>query len=176
MATANDLVSPKDQKLAEKVLGKTSDAVTNEGNLLSLITLKQILGDEDPNGKEVKEILRGAAKEETRYLMQAMKILTGDIPDDIAPEVKAGYQRLRGQYGQDMAGALKLGEVLKAKASDKELELLYNPFVLDTIRNKNHEHRMAGGFKVPKKSSLAIFEKYGKSDAAFGRSTVFKPF
>lgn len=122
-----------------------TDPQTNEGNLLSLITLKQILGKEGQTDK----VLAAMAKEETRHLMMAMRILssngdngliTGDAPI-------AAAAKLQDKFGRDMSAALRLGKLLKNKADSKEVELMLNPFVLDTINNKGESRNTRSGFK-----------------------------
>lgn len=139
------LVPPSEQAVNKKLNDDYTDPTTNEGNLLSLITLKNILGDE----AGVNSTLKDMAKEETRHLMLAMKILTskGDQGD---PATGQAVQKLQEKYGRDMAGAVKLGKLLKTKADEKEVELLLAPFVIDTIKGKSAQRQVRGGFSLTK--------------------------
>ncbi len=141
-------MSSGEEKANRAMTDNYANPVTNEGNLLSLITLKQILGDGDGEGqKEVQDIVHGMAKEETRYLLQAMKILGGKL-EDTSGQAGMATMKLREKYGRDMNSALKLASVLKAKSDEKEVELMLNPFVMDTLRNGSAERSTRGGFTI----------------------------
>ena len=135
------------QTVNTRLLDNHTNPITNEGNLLSLITLQQVLGREPQN--EIQRIVQGMAKEETRYLVQAMKILTGDIHGIQGNAQRAGVLKLREKYGRDMDAALKLGEVLKARGDSKAVDLMFNPFVMDSLRSNDEDANIRGGFRVP---------------------------
>lgn len=152
---ANALVNANQQAVNRLLNDNNTNPVTNEGNLLSLITLRQILGEEIPaanpfgggdDHNDIKRIVKGMAIEETRYLMQAMKILTGPLP--ARREHMNSTIKLRNKYGKDMTAALQLAKVLKAKGDEKEVELMLNPYVMDTLRNQPLANRRRAGFAV----------------------------
>ncbi len=139
------LVSPQEAKKNLDLTDDYTDPTTNEGNLLSLITLKNILGSE----AGVDDTLKAMAKEETRHLMLAMKILTdtGTVPG-MPEHHKMAIQKLQEKYGRDMSGAVKLGKLLKTKADEKEVEMMVEPFVVDTLRGKQGPRSLRGGFSL----------------------------
>ena len=132
----SELPAKSFQALKDSPAGSTSQ--TNEANLLSLITLSQLLEDEGA----ASDAIKGMAKEETRYLVQAMKILTDNRPG--VPGMAS--QKLQDRFGRDMAGAVKLAELLKSQGDQKEVELLLNPFIMDTLRSKDTPRQQRGGF------------------------------
>jgi len=134
--SAGQLVPGSQAATNMKLVDDYTDPTTNEGNLLSLITLKNILGSHNGKG-EVDDALKAMAKEETRQLMMAMRVLTGE-------DKRA--QKLQDKFGRDMNGAIALSKVFKTKADEKEVELLLNPFIMDTIRNKADVRKERGGF------------------------------
>lgn len=120
-----------------------TNPTTNEGNLLSLITLKNILGGEGGADATIKAM----AKEETRHLMLAMKILTHDPPDAQKNGVTAmATARLQDKFGRDMAGAVRLGRLLKAKGDEREVDLMLDPFIMDTLAGKTKTQQVRSGF------------------------------
>lgn len=136
--SAGQMVSPGQQAINKKLTDDYTDPTTNEGNLLSLITLKNILGKADGDG-EIDKTLRAMAREETRHLMLAMKVLTKNSdPASV---------KLQEKYGRDMSAAIALSKVFKSKSDEKEVEMLLNPFVMDTIRLKGTERNKRGGFR-----------------------------
>jgi len=138
----------ENERALQKLTDDYTDPNTNEGNLLTLITLKNILG----TGGQNEEVLKRMAKEETRHLMLAMRILTEDgtgaggaAPD---PATAAAATKLQEKYGRDMRGALKLGNVLKQKADEKEVEQMLAPFVLGDLTTKGEERIKRAGFNL----------------------------
>jgi hypothetical protein len=138
--SAGSLVPRGQQATNQKLVDDYTDPTTNEGNLLSLITLKNILGGAGGIGG-VDDTLQAMAKEETRHLMLAMKVLTADG----AADMKAA--KLQEKYGRDMSGAIALSKVLKSKSDEKEVDMLLNPFVMATIRGKGPARANRAGFR-----------------------------
>lgn len=132
----------------KEIVKNKTNPTTNEGNLLSLITLQQVLGTTDAN---VKKIVQDMAKEETRYLLHAMKILSAPANDFDTPAAAAGAQLMRDEYGKDMEGALRLASVLKSKSDEKQFDLVFEPFVADALNNDGGGEAQATrqGFKLP---------------------------
>ena len=135
--------SASEQKINQRFTDDYTNPTTNEGNLLSLITLKQIVGGQ----QGVDDTLRDMAKEETRHLMLAMKILTNrnGLGNAAADSAAA---KLQDKFGRDMNAAIKLGKLLKAKGDAKEVELMLQPFVQSTIVNKGPIRAGRGGFTL----------------------------
>ena len=100
-------------------LDSHSKVIPNEGNLLSLMTLKQFY-----QGKAEEEIFNKIAEEENRYLLSAMDMLQGTKTGD-ANEV----QKLRSKFGSDFDSALSLAGLLKSKADEKAFEQLIDPAI-----------------------------------------------
>lgn len=139
-ASAGQLV--QNQGINQRLTDDYTNPQTNEGNLLSLITLQQIIGAGDT---EAKAAIAGMAKEETRHLIQAMKMLTQEGKDDYKGQRLA---KIQDKYGRDMNAAVQLAKVLKAKGDEKEVDLLLNPFVMDTVRGKGSQRNKRGGFTL----------------------------
>ena len=83
--------------------GEKTSSETNEGYLLSLITMQNLFsGDE-----EAKKAIGAIAKQESVYLLQAMKTL-GSSSDS--------SKMMREKFGKDFAASIKLANLLKVKA------------------------------------------------------------
>lgn len=100
----------------------------NEGNLLSLNTIKKVYDGDD----EAKQAIIEVQKTESKYLVLAMKLLTGKVPvgygegkvfEDQGTADKVAY-RLRSKYGSDLRGAMGLAKLLKTKADEAEFNSL----------------------------------------------------
>src|SRR5690606_6571832 len=90
-------------------------ADTSEGNLMSL-KLRAIYKDE--KDKSYKTAIEATMKEESKYLMQAIRLLNKDTLDSA---------RLRTKFGRGLAGAVDMAKVLKTRADDIELhQMLYH--------------------------------------------------
>jgi hypothetical protein len=140
----------ENQKTLRGLTDDYTDPTTNEGNLLSLITLKNIVGE--PAGvavadQKINALLKNMAKEETRHLLLAMKILTHTEGGDAV--VRAAAAKLQDKYGRDMTAAVKLAKVLKAKADEKEVDMMLSPFVLSDLNTKGDARVERGGFQLP---------------------------
>ena len=140
---------PGQQQAANTVLTDDyANPTANEGNLLSLITLNQILGKK-PTAAEMKGpqgTFYKMAQEETKYLTMAMQILTDEMKD-AEPERNAAIAKLKEKFGTDMAAAVRLGNVLKTRTNDKEEEMWLNPFTMDMLRAKHTKSsKTRGGF------------------------------
>lgn len=85
-------------------LDDLSVATPNENNLLSLLTVKDLVSDED------KEIVKKIAQEETKHLINAMKLLTEE-PDD--SNAGMARKKLQDKFGKDTRGAVSLAQLLK---------------------------------------------------------------
>lgn len=162
--------SGKERSANARLMDDFTDPTTNEGNLLSLITLKQIVGETGGDGS-VNHTLRAMAKEETRHLMLAMRILTasetGPVGDEKGKGNKlegaalAAAQKLQDKFGRDMNGAIKLGKLLKAKGDSRETELMLQPFVNDTITTKDRAAR--GGFSLGNAGPENVGKAFGNA-------------
>ena len=144
---------PGQQQAANTVLTDDyANPTANEGNLLSLITLNQILGKKPADLTTPEGTFYKMAKEETKYLTMAMQILTDEMKD-AEPERNAAIAKLKEKFGTDMAAAVRLGNVLKTRTNDKEVEMWLNPFTMDMLRAKHTKSsRTRGGFGlVPEK-------------------------
>ena len=147
--------------------GGRSSAGANEGNLLTLITLDQLL-TKAPGAAGTAEAIGLMAKEETRHLVQAMKILT----DTRSGEEGAAAQKLQDKFGRDMAGAVALSSVLQSEGAKKEVELLINPFVMDTIRSKGSGRQQRGGFTTGKSTDKTLHRSadYATGNTGWGQT------
>lgn len=102
-------------------LDSHSKVIPNEGNLLSLMTLKQFYA-----GKPEAQLFDDIAKEENRYLLSAMDMLqgVGKTGDDAKVQNK-----LRTKFGSDFDSALSLAGLLKAKSDEKAFDDLIQPAI-----------------------------------------------
>ena len=102
-------------------LDSHSKVIPNEGNLLSLMTLKQFY-----QGKPEEEIFNKIALEENRYLLSAMDMLQGTKIDQGEIDIQT---KLRSKFGSDFDSALSLAGLLKSKSDEKAFDELINPAI-----------------------------------------------
>jgi hypothetical protein len=95
--------------------------ITNEGNLLSLMTMRDFY--KGPDGKvpdEMNKIFQNVAQEESRYMIAALKVLADDSPES---------HRIQNKFGRDFDAAKSIAKLLKQKADEREFESTIEPFV-----------------------------------------------
>ena len=102
-------------------LDSHSKVIPNEGNLLSLMTLKQFY-----QGKAEEAIFDKIAEEENRYLISAMDMLQGTKTAQGEKDVQT---KLRSKFGSDFDSALSLAGLLKSKSDEKAFDQLINPAI-----------------------------------------------
>ena len=108
-------------------LDNHSDVIPNEGNLMSLLTLQKFYkGDAD-----IKKSLQTIGENESKYLVEAMKILT----DDKQPV----FKKIQQKFGNNFNASLGLAQMLKNKSEQVEFDKLINPIVtnLEAHTKKN---------------------------------------
>lgn len=140
------LIPESEKKANRSITDDFVNPTTNEGNLLSLLTLRSMYNDND----QAKAAIKGMAAEEGRHLLQAMSILTGDMSGAGGEEAKitqAAAEKLRDKFGRDMTGAIKLANMLKDKADAKETELILAPFVDSVVAQKSGARAKRSGFQ-----------------------------
>ena len=103
-------------------LDSHSKVIPNEGNLLSLMTLKQFYSQDANKTKLFDDI----AKEENRYLLSAMDMLQGTKTDDADKDIQT---KLRTKFGSDFDSALSLAGLLKSKSDEKAFDELIQPAI-----------------------------------------------
>jgi hypothetical protein len=103
-------------------LDSHSKVIPNEGNLLSLMTLKQFY-----QGRPEEAIFNKIAEEENRYLISAMNMLQEDKSSDA--KALAIQTKLRSKFGSDFDSALSLAGLLKSKSDEKAFDELINPAI-----------------------------------------------
>lgn len=104
------------------LLDSHSKVIPNEGNLLSLMTLKKFYSsDATQTG-----IIDAIAKEENRYLLSAMNLLQGKQDTEPKQDIQ---RKLRSKFGSDFDSALSLAGLLKSKADERAFEELIKPAV-----------------------------------------------
>ena len=91
-------------------------AIPSEGNMLTLLTMKDLF--KDGGDEEAKAALGAIAKEESKYLMQAMKVLSSETSGDGGDSIR----RMQDKFGKDMAGATQLAQLLKNESIKQEYE------------------------------------------------------
>ena len=106
-----------------KFLDEYTDSVPSEGNLLSLLTMKQFYQGE----ADKTEIIKNIAEEENQYLMKAMEIL-GSNPAAAADDVeKRRRMRMQDKFGKDFKSAVGLAALLKSEADELEFRKIIRP-------------------------------------------------
>jgi hypothetical protein len=102
-----------------------SNPVPNEGNLLTLMTIKDFYkGDTD-----VEKALSEVGKEENRYLVKAAQILSQ--PDN--SKIKSA-KKLQQKFGRDLKGATALAQLLKEKTIEYEFRMAVEPIAEDLAK------------------------------------------
>jgi hypothetical protein len=112
-------------------LDSYTPSIPNEANFLTLMTMRQFYkGDAAQTA-----IFDKIAKEENRYLLKAMDIITKEHADNGTSEAKA-QDKLHNKLGRDFSAALKVASMLKNKADDVEMDELLKPLTIDLIRDR----------------------------------------
>jgi hypothetical protein len=125
------------QTLQQERTGKTffvdenTAPITNENNLLSLMTRRDFY--EDGDGKvpdEIGNLFKNVAQEESRYMMTALAVL--------ADKSEHG-RKIQNKFGRDFDAAKSIAKLLKQKADEREFDNTLKPFVdgLATGRSKS---------------------------------------
>ena len=127
-----------------KFLDEYTDSVPSEGNLLSLLTMKQFYQGDD----EATNAIKAIAKEENQYLMKAMEILGSDPADAVDDVERRRRQRMQDKFGKDFKSAVGLASLLKSEADELEFRKIIRP-ELQSIITKRGGARAAGIFAAP---------------------------
>jgi hypothetical protein len=102
--------------------------ITNEGNLLSLMTMRDFYKNEE--GKvpaDIKKIFDNVAQEESRYMMSALKVLSAQTP---------AARKMQTKFGRDFDAAKSIAKLLKQKADEKEFEDTVAEFVKPLVDDR----------------------------------------
>jgi hypothetical protein len=100
---------------------ETTAPVTNEGNLLSLMTMRDFYKDNNGAVPEaVNNLFKNVALEESRYMMSALAVLA---------DKSKNSQRIQNKFGRDFNAAKEIAKMLKEKADEREFEKTLDPFV-----------------------------------------------
>ena len=83
-----------------------SQAPANEPNMLTFLTMRDLFKDDN-------EAIDKTAREESKYLMTAMKILQSDDDEN---------KNIQQKFGKDLKGANELASLLKSEAIKREYE------------------------------------------------------
>ena len=116
----------QERKGRDFFLDEYTSAQPSEANMLTLLTMRDLVGKKSNEAKAIKSI----AAEESKYLMHAMSYLSG-APKANEP-VKA---RLQAKFGKDFRGASELAKLLKKEAIEKEYKDEINNFLTGFNRN-----------------------------------------
>ena len=112
-------------------LDEHTPALPSEGNMLTIMTLKDLYKTQ--NGASPEEVaLTSVHKEESKYLMHALKILaapTKSDGDEAAKKKAAAAQRIQNKFGKDLAGATQLAQLIKQEAVKAEFEADIKPIM-----------------------------------------------
>ena len=117
----------EEQRLGRAFFAEENTAVlTNEADLLSLMTLKEFYKGGAVGDDEAKAALTAIGREESRYLVESMKILSKDVSSDADA---AKYLKIRAKFGRDFNGAKQLALLLKSESDAAEYRELILPIV-----------------------------------------------
>lgn len=124
-------------------LDEHSTAVPNEGNMLTLLTMKDLFKSETAATNAIDIV----AKEESRYLVQAMKILSSDPNSpwkdadgndhDLTAAQAKTITKMQNKFGKDLEGSKELSKLLKIEAVRVEFEDSIKEFVGSKIRSQS---------------------------------------
>lgn len=113
-------------------LDNHADVIPNEGNLMSLLTLQKFYKDDTKTeNKEITQAIKAIGTNESKYLVEAMKILTAGkgsengLDDD---GLKTAH-KLQQKFGSNFNASLGLAQMLKTKSDEKEFNSLMDPIV-----------------------------------------------
>lgn len=123
----------EEKRLADKLLTDSyGSAEVSEGNLLSLMTIKQSLDASDTGAIAA---LNKTAKYELEPLVQAAKLMWKDDPNSL---------RLRMKFGGDLRGVIALSKVIKSQSEESEARELIAEAVKDMVTsNKGYKKQNA---------------------------------
>ena len=108
-------------------LDNNADVIPNEGNLLSLLTLQKFYKD-DSNG--VLDAIKQIGERESKYLVEAMKILSVEKDDSrIGDTEYLAARKLQQKFGSNFNASIGLASMLKNKSEQVEFDNLINPIV-----------------------------------------------
>ena len=110
----------QERKGRDFFLDEYTSAQPSEANMLTLLTMRDLAGKNSTQAEYITKI----ATEESKYLMHAMKFLSGTPQPD--EPVKA---RLQAKFGKDFRGASELAKLLKKEAIEKEYKEEINNFL-----------------------------------------------
>jgi len=151
--SASAMVNPAQQGMNQSLSNNYTDPVTNEANVMSLMTLKAAFKGHKEELK-INKILNNAIAEESRHLLHSLSILTGPLTDAKTDSHKQGMQKLREKYGRDLKGAINLSNTLKAMSDKREIEMWLDPHINDAIRTKETDRLIRGGFTLDGQNKL----------------------
>lgn len=115
-AVSGALIDGDEQILGQKLTESLTDPITNEANLLTLLTLKQFADMKEEGLNAEQKAVKALASEETRYLLQAMNWLSysdkgpNKLTGDGAAEKLQLAKHFQRHHGRDMKGAVELAK------------------------------------------------------------------
>ena len=127
-----------DERVINSLLTDSPESAdTSEGNLMSLKLLRSIYKDAPD---DYKNAISATMVEESKYLVQAMRLLQSDT---------VAARRLNTKFGRGLAGAVAIAKVLKTRADDEELHDMLAPAVSELVSTRKDGTRIKDPF--PKK-------------------------
>lgn len=115
--------------------------IPNEANLLSLMTLKEFYaGDAD-----AQNAFENIGKNETKYLTEAMKILSDDSEVDPTDTKSMATKKLQQKFGRDFNAAIGLSNMLKNKAEELEYNELIEAVISSDLRTSIKSNAFLSG-------------------------------
>ena len=142
-----------EERLVNAILSDAPESAdTSEGNLMSLKLLKSLYDNDDDKDASTRGAIEATIKAESKYLIQAMKLLNSNT---------IAGAKLVGKFGRGLAGAVALSKVLKTKADEAEINAMLETAVVDLA-----EHRKpVGAVKAfdTAKTSKDLVAEYAKA-------------
>lgn len=120
------------------------DTLPNTGNLATFLLLQNFYKGADATDTRAKETLENIGKavnEENKYLLEAINILNGSLPDDASEAQKMAVANIKSKYGKGIDGAAVLSNLLRRKANELEFDLMINPLVAGLVADRVNEKK-----------------------------------
>ena len=140
----------EEQRLGQAFFAEENTAViTNEADLLSLMTLKEFYKGSAPGDADASAALLSIGREESRYLIESMKVLSKDTRA-LSQNEASKYNKIKAKFGRDFNGAKQLAMLLKSEADATEYRELILPIVAPLVQARKDGR---GGALVSSSSS-----------------------
>ena len=109
---------------------------------MSLLTLQKFYKDDsDAKATEITNAIKAIGTNESKYLVEAMKVLTANkvTKNGLDDEALKTAHKLQQKFGSNFNASLGLAQMLKTKSEEREFNSLMEPIVqkLETHTKRN---------------------------------------